>query len=433
MMSDEPFVSIEHLAKRYHLGGRRGIVPVPSVLGFTVRPAGNQRIRDEVEDLDDDDFDGDEDEDQLDRGDRQAPSRDLWALRDVSAELSAGDTLGLIGPNGAGKSTLLKILANITPPTSGRAVMQGRVAPMLELATAFMHPELTGPANVRLLARLFEASTATADERMDEIMAFAELDGQESMPLKRYSGGMQRRLAFSIGLNLQPDILLADETIGVGDDTFRARCLARVQQSAREGMIVVFASHELDLIRRVCARVAWMDAGRVVAIGPTEEVVGAYERSFGMVDQPTDLHHQPGDETNILAPVMTIRVTLPDGEPVDRLRADQEASVELEVLARRNFELETMVIVHEAGGLRQLIAGGRLTTVQRGPRTTIPLASLQGADLDPGRYVVWVRLRLRGSGQDVTVHRVTVLDVEGSQEHTQETNRAAEPLRRNMT
>jgi len=432
-MSDEAFVRIEHLAKRYHLGGRRGIVPVPSVLGFTVRPAGNQRIRDEVEDLDDDDFEGDEDEERED-GHREAPSRDLWALRDVSAELNAGDTLGLIGPNGAGKTTLLKILANVTPPTSGRAVLRGRVAPMLDLATAFMHPELNGPANVRLLARLFEASPAVAEERMDEIMAFAELDGQESMPLKRYSGGMQRRLAFSIGLNLQPDILLADETIGVGDDTFRARCLARVQESARDGMIVVFASHELDLIRRVCDRVAWLDAGRVVALGPTEDVVGAYERSFGMVDQPTDLHHQFGDETNILAPVMTIRVTLPDGEPVDRLHADQEASVELEVLARRNFELETMVIVHEAGGLRQLIAGGRLTTVERGPRTTIPLASLQGADLDPGRYVVWVRLRLRGSGQDVKVHRVTVLDVEGSPEHSSEqTSRAAEPLRRNMT
>ena len=206
---------------------------------------------------------------------RRPDRREMWSLRDVSFTVPDGGALGIVGRNGAGKSTLLKILMRVTTPTEGLARTRGRVAALLEVGTGF-HPELTGRENVFLNAAVLGMSRAETAKRFDQIVAFAGTEAFLDTPVKRYSSGMYLRLAFAVAAHLEPDVLLVDEVLAVGDAEFQRRCMGRMSEAEREGRTVVFVSHDLDSLSRLCPRSLWLDGGRVRDDGPTPRVVRDY-------------------------------------------------------------------------------------------------------------------------------------------------------------
>jgi lipopolysaccharide transport system ATP-binding protein len=199
----------------------------------------------------------------------------LWALEDVSFTLGAGEVLGLIGANGAGKSTLLKILSRITEPTKGRVVLHGRVGSLLEVGTGF-HPELTGRENIMLNGTILGMRRSEIVRRFDEIVEFSGAERFLDTPVKRYSSGMQVRLAFAVAAHLEPEILLVDEVLAVGDAEFQQKCLGKMRDVTREGRTVIFVSHNLAAVRALCPRSLVLEKGRLVFDGPTDDGVHRY-------------------------------------------------------------------------------------------------------------------------------------------------------------
>jgi lipopolysaccharide transport system ATP-binding protein len=207
----------------------------------------------------------------------------IWALKDVSFEVKEGEVVGLIGRNGAGKSTLLKILARVTRPTEGNAEIHGRVGSLLEVGTGF-HPELTGRENVFMSGAILGMRAEEIRRKFDEIVAFSEVERFLDTPLKHFSSGMQVRLAFAVAAHLEPEILLVDEVLAVGDLEFQKKCLGKMSDVARAGRTIVLVSHQLNQIRRLCHRVVWIDDGQVRKDGNTHEVVSAYESAMARRD-----------------------------------------------------------------------------------------------------------------------------------------------------
>jgi len=210
----------------------------------------------------------------------------FWALKDVSLEVQQGEVLGLIGRNGSGKTTLLKILSRITRPTEGWAEIHGRVGSLLEVGTGF-HPELTGRENTYLSGAILGMGKQEIRRKFDEIISFAELEQFIDTPVKHYSSGMYVRLAFAVAAHLEPEILLVDEVLAVGDIRFQKKCLGKMGDVARAGRTVILVTHQLNQIRRLCNRVVWLDGGSLRRNGPTAEVVGAYERDMSAPEQQT--------------------------------------------------------------------------------------------------------------------------------------------------
>ena len=197
----------------------------------------------------------------------------------MSLEIPPGEILGIIGRNGAGKTTLLKVLSRITEPTEGRVTMRGRVGSLLEVGTGF-HQELTGRENIYLNGAILGMSRREVQRRFEEIVAFAEIEPFLDTPLKRYSTGMGTRLAFAVAAHLETDILLVDEVLAVGDMGFRKKCLGKMQDVTQAGRTVLFVSHDMNSVRRLCQSAVWLDQGRVRARGPVREVVHQYEADF---------------------------------------------------------------------------------------------------------------------------------------------------------
>ena len=214
---------------------------------------------------------------------RRPKDETFWALKDVSLDVREGEVLGLIGRNGAGKTTLLKILSRITRPTAGWAEIHGRVGSLLEVGTGF-HPELTGRENTFLSGAILGMSKREIARKFDEIIAFAELEKFIDTSVKHYSSGMYVRLAFAVAAHLDPEILLVDEVLAVGDINFQKKCLGKMGDVARAGRTIVLVSHQLNQIRRLCQRVVWIDDGQVRKDGNTHEVVSAYESAMARGD-----------------------------------------------------------------------------------------------------------------------------------------------------
>jgi ABC-type polysaccharide/polyol phosphate transport system ATPase subunit len=209
---------------------------------------------------------------------RQVIYDELWALDGVSFELRRGEVLGIIGPNGAGKSTLLKVLAGVLPPTDGRVIVRGSVAPMIEI-TGGMNPELTGMENILLLGTMLGRTPAEMRERVPEIAQWAGLSDMLDAPMRAYSSGMKARLGFAINTDRKPDVLLVDEVFSVGDEAFKAKSRIRIDNLMRGGTCVVIVSHSLPIIKELCDKAIWLDHGHVKEHGPPEEVVEAYRGS----------------------------------------------------------------------------------------------------------------------------------------------------------
>jgi lipopolysaccharide transport system ATP-binding protein len=210
---------------------------------------------------------------------RRPTQEPFWALRDVGLEIGHGEVVGLIGRNGAGKTTLLKLLSRITRPTTGWAEIHGRVRSLLEVGTGF-HGELTGRENTYLSGSILGMGKREIDRKFDEIVAFAEVDKFIDTPVKHYSSGMYVRLAFAVAAHLEPEILLVDEVLAVGDVNFQKKCMGKMGDVARQGRTIVLVSHQLNQIRRLCQRVIWIDSASVRKTGPPDGVVNAYEAAM---------------------------------------------------------------------------------------------------------------------------------------------------------
>jgi len=200
---------------------------------------------------------------------------EFWALKDVSFDIQQGDRVGIIGRNGAGKSTLLKILSRITEPTSGKISIKGRVASLLEVGTGF-HPELTGRENIFLNGAILGMSKAEIKSKFDEIVAFAEVEKFLDTPVKRYSSGMYVRLAFAVAAHLEPEILIVDEVLAVGDAQFQKKCLGKMESAGRDGRTILFVSHNMVALKSLCEKAIWLNAGSVIKKGRAEDVVSNY-------------------------------------------------------------------------------------------------------------------------------------------------------------
>ena len=208
------------------------------------------------------------------KGEREK-KQDFWALKNVSFSVEKGEKVGLIGRNGAGKSTLLKILSRVTPLTQGEAVIRGRVNSILEVGIGF-HIELTGRDNIYLNGAILGMTKKEIDSKFDRIVQFAEFEKFLDTPVKKCSSGMHVRLAFAVAAHLEPDVLLIDEVLAVGDFEFRKKCLKKMDQASKEGRTVVFVSHDMDSVAFLCNRTILLDAGRIVMDGPTADVISHY-------------------------------------------------------------------------------------------------------------------------------------------------------------
>jgi len=252
--SPKPIVRVEGLSKEYVLGSRESAYA-------TLRESVVEAVRTPFQRL---------------RGQNGSRSRKtIWALKNLNFEVAPGEVLGVIGRNGAGKSTLLKILSRITQPTSGRAELFGRVASLLEVGTGF-HPELTGRENIYLNGAVLGMKRVELDRKFDQIVEFSELEKFLDTPVKRYSSGMYMRLAFAVASHLEPEILVVDEVLAVGDAKFQKRCLGKMSNVASQGRTVLFVSHNMNAVQSLCQRVIWLDKGEVVKEGSASAVVSDY-------------------------------------------------------------------------------------------------------------------------------------------------------------
>jgi len=292
----KPIVLVTNLGKQYQLGTRE--------TGYdTLRESLVQAMRAPMRRL---------------RGTSKRNVETIWALKNVSFEVAPGEVLGIIGRNGAGKSTLLKVLSRITVPSTGRAELYGRVASLLEVGTGF-HPELTGRENVYLNGAILGMSKAEIDRKFDQIVAFAELEKFLDTPVKRYSSGMYMRLAFAVSSHLEPEILIVDEVLAVGDAAFQKKCLGKMGEVAKAGRTVIFVSHNMTAIRSLCQRAIWLDNGEILESGETNSVILNYIQrgAFATLEKTwEDSVTAPGDETARLRYVSVAPVGQEPDEPI---------------------------------------------------------------------------------------------------------------------
>lgn len=282
----------------------------------------------------------------------------MWALRDVSFQVRQGETVGIIGRNGSGKSTLLKILSRITEPSQGWAEVHGRVASLLEVGTGF-HPELTGRENIFLNGAVLGMRRAEIQRKFEEIVAFAEIERFLDTPVKHYSSGMYVRLAFAVAAHLEPEILLVDEVLAVGDVAFQKKCLGRMEQVATQGRTVLFVSHNMGAVQGLCKRAILLDGGVVAADGPAREVVAHYLDAM-----------QPGQVTmgeSLAIEKVVLRNAA--GEPTTRIGHGEPLTVEIHYHARERIEKPYfwVGIVSQHGslmGANMLLDGARPTYIE---------------------------------------------------------------------
>ena len=253
----------------------------------------------------------------------------LWALHDATFEIKRGEVVGLIGRNGAGKSTLLKVLSRITEPSVGRAEIYGRMGSLLEVGTGF-HPELSGRENIYLNGAILGMPKVVIDQKFDEIVGFSEIERFLDTPVKYYSSGMYVRLAFAVAAHLDPEILLVDEVLAVGDAQFQKKCLAKMEDVGHGGRTVIFVSHNLAAVTRICQRVILLDAGRVAADGPASDVVSSYlTGGLGTMAarEFPDIKTAPGKD---IVRLRAARIRGRDGQVKDSIDVRESVGIEME-------------------------------------------------------------------------------------------------------
>ncbi len=315
----------------------------------------------------------------------------LWALRNVSFELEPGASLALVGPNGAGKTTILKLLANITKPTSGSIEINGRLSALIELGAGF-HPELTGRENVFLNGTILGLKRVEIEERFDEIVDFSELSRFIDTPVKRYSSGMTVRLGFAVAACIDPEILLVDEVLAVGDAAFRQKCLGRIQELLDRGTSIIFVSHNLYMVQAVCRKAIYLRDGTVRLAGRTDRILEAYESDLH-ADRARKLERDLGGEkSSSTLGVAISRVRVSGGnESEGRLKSSEAAEVQVDYIAESDLgKVQMSLFIIRSDGikccmLRSRHADCRLELRKGSGRVTVRLEPLQ---LITGTYFV---------------------------------------------
>jgi lipopolysaccharide transport system ATP-binding protein len=370
-----PVVRAEGISKRYRLGGYYGYNTIRESLANAAAAAVRRS------------------------GVAASQSRWVWALKDVSFEITAGETVGVIGVNGAGKTTILKILSRVTKPTTGWADIHGRVGSLLDVGTGF-HPELTGRENVFLAGAILGMRKNEIRRRFDEIVAFADIDGFLDTPVKRYSSGMKVRLGFAIAAHLEPEILIVDEVLAVGDIAFQKKCLGKMGDVTAEGRTVLFVSHTMSLVRALCRRGILLQHGSLIADGEIADVVGVYLRTLDEMEA-----HDLRDRTDRRGWRQTI-VTRIDVSGLQggsgRLVTGEEARFVFEVSETLSRMACTFTIYNHLGQALATLSSAPETSDDR----TDPAlenafhCTIDQLPLAPGRYRVDVKLRAKNHLQD---------------------------------
>jgi ABC-type polysaccharide/polyol phosphate transport system ATPase subunit len=353
-------IEVEHLSKRYVLGEGQP--------GESLRDAAMRTLR------------------RIGSPQRQIRS-EIWSLRDVSFEVPEGQALGVIGRNGAGKSTLLKVLSRITEPTIGTSRTRGRVAALLEVGTGF-HAELTGRENVYLNGAILGLTRNDIDRRFDEIVSFSGVERFIDTPIKRYSTGMHLRLAFAVAAHLEPDVLVVDEVLAVGDAEFQSKCLGRMSLVERAGHTVVFVSHNLDAIADLCQRCIWLENGQVAAIGQTSTVIERYLAVQSLQPRATAYTADPHGRVSLDA----VHVVNQDGQQAEMFRRDIPLTVAVEFTVYTAIPgLDLSAQISTARGVEVLNEAWSDTLPQRPTEPGTYVARLQIPPLlNVGEYVVGV-------------------------------------------
>lgn len=385
---DDVAVRVENLGKRYQVGGARAVY---GSLRETIAEAVQAPFRSH-------------------RGGREdGHPQTLWALQGVSFEIPWGGVLGIIGRNGAGKSTLLKILSRVTYPTVGRAQVHGRVGALLEVGTGF-HVELTGRENVYLNGAIHGMRKSEIRGKFDEIVDFAEIGAYLDTPVKRYSSGMYMRLAFSVAAHLEPEILVVDEVLAVGDAAFQRKCLGKMGDVAREGRTILFVSHNMPTIQALCDRALWLQQGRVVGEGAPRDVVARYleadltsdsidledrsDRSGDGSARIVSLHIESTDPDHVIRPGSRLRVRL-GYRSEQALRRPQFV-----VSAADHLDMGLFLLHSEfTGGLPDTLPPEGVVSCETDP-----------INLTPGRCIIHAEL-LKGNARADFVPRATFFDV----------------------
>jgi lipopolysaccharide transport system ATP-binding protein len=349
-----------------------------------------------------------------------ATEQELWAVDDVSFSVAEGETVGLIGANGSGKSTLLKIIARIVTPTTGEARIRGRVGALLEVGTGF-HPELSGRENIFLNGALIGMSARDIRRRFDEIVEFSGMKAFLDLPIKRYSSGMAMRLAFAVAAHLEPDVLIIDEVLAVGDAEFQRKCLARMDEVSKSGCTVLFVSHNLAAVQRLCDRAILLEKGRITGDGPAREIIGQYLASAsvrGASGKWVDLPPVPGVRPSgpVIRGVRFANPGLPASGPPRSLYPLQ---IETKIESPRPMPARLAVDVSDELGNKLVNADpwkDREEVIELPKGASQWRFDIESLYLEPGRYVIDVWLAdARGSTFDFRPMAVgmDVLDANG--------------------
>jgi len=325
-------IKVENLSKRYRIGvqEKQHDTLAEAGLAWLKSPVSNfKRLR------------------KLSQFNEQKQADDIiWALQDVSFDVQPGEVVGIIGNNGAGKSTLLKVLSRITPPTKGKVILNGRVASLLEVGTGF-HAEMTGRENVYLNGTILGMSKPEVDDKFDEIVAFAEVEKFIDTPVKRYSSGMRMRLAFAVAAHLEPEILLVDEVLAVGDAAFQKKCLGRMENVAQSGRTVLFVTHNMDAILNLCPRSIVLGNGQITLQGDSEQAVRAYLSSFSADARTADAHVlYCGNGERPLSPSQITRIELLDtnSEPKPTVNTWDDLMIRVHYEAKETYQYGTIIL-----------------------------------------------------------------------------------------
>ena len=396
-MTADLAIAAAGLGKRYQLGDAPSADSLRDALAATFSRATVQRAASAVA--------------SFARGDQADDANTLWSLRDVSFDVPSGETLGIIGRNGAGKSTLLKILSRITQPTTGRVRIVGRVGSLLEVGTGF-HPDLTGRENIFLNGAILGMRRREIARKFDEIVAFAEVERFLDTQVKHYSSGMYLRLAFAVSAHLEPDILLVDEVLAVGDLDFQRKCLGKMSTVAGEGRTVLFVSHNLGAVRAICRTAMVLDAGRVVRHGPVDECLSYYVAQTFEEDASRWVRPSAGTPQGNTPPISIARIDsrLSGQQPAMTLHLD--VVVETRAAHRPAF---LTVDIHDAAGVPLAEAMPHLDgfipddAPQHVVRMTISLPALV-----PGHYFVKVWLATQHTEIVDTVDRAIRFEIHDS-------------------
>ncbi len=342
MKDSDIALKVEHISKCYRIGLKEAMHDTfgKSVFNFLQSPFQNYRKYRSLYKFDD-----------LDPNQTNHSPDILWALKDVSFEVKTGEVVGIIGVNGAGKSTLLKILSKITMPTGGCVSIRGRVSSLLEVGTGF-HPELTGRENVFLNGTILGMRKKEMDRKFDQIVDFSGIEKFIDTPVKRYSSGMRVRLAFAVAAHLEPEILLIDEVLAVGDASFQKKCLDKMKDVSKAGRTVLFVSHNMPAVTRLCPRTILLNGGKVQLDDTSDRVVSAYlhvDKARKAEREWLDLMEAPGDEVVRLC---SIRLKTKDGRVTEAVDISQPVCIEMKyVVIKSGYELMVYYRVVNAEGI----------------------------------------------------------------------------------